>query len=149
MVRRDERMADVAVDGRERSFGAWLQAVTRSESEDQKRRVERASPSTEAAEIRAVLAAVESATRSRSTDASRSGPDARPAPRLTEDDHHEMQVVIGGDVAFVLRLGEPAVDAFGRRTGSRARTTYGLSRIGNRWVVVHEHVWQPEERGTG
>ena len=55
-------------------------------------------------------------------------------------DIEELDVTAGADVAFVwalLRCGTAADLA--REPGSRLRLTIGLRRVGDRWVVTHEH----------
>ena len=55
-------------------------------------------------------------------------------------DISEMNIVAGDDVAFVTALMRCAgTKADGQRTELDFRLTIGLRKIGNKWIVLHEH----------
>ena len=67
-----------------------------------------------------------------------------------EYDIHDLDLVIGADVAFsrsLNRLGGQRAD--GTRTSSWLCTTLGFCKMGGRWRIMHEHTSVPFDMGTG
>ncbi len=67
-----------------------------------------------------------------------------------EYDALDIQIEVGGDVAFVRCLNEfGGTRRDGRPTLSHLRATFGLTRSDGVWKVVHEHVSVPFDMVTG
>jgi len=67
-----------------------------------------------------------------------------------EYDALDIQIEVGGDVAFVRCLNEVGGKRRdGRVALSHRRATFGLTRIEGCWKVVHEHVSVPFDMRTG
>ena len=67
-------------------------------------------------------------------------------------DTHDVDVQVGGDVAFVRCLNQfGGTHTDGTRTNNWLRSTFGLRKIGGRWKAVHEHehVSVPFDMETG
>jgi ketosteroid isomerase-like protein len=61
----------------------------------------------------------------------------------------DLQIAVGGDVAFSRSLNRFGGTREGVRTANWLRSTCGFRRIDGRWMLVHEHVSVPFDMETG
>ncbi len=56
-------------------------------------------------------------------------------------EHHDLVVLVDGDLAFAHALTRMAATPAGESEGFAfwLRSTYGLRRLGGQWAIVHEH----------
>ena len=63
---------------------------------------------------------------------------------------HQIDIAVGGDIAFSHSLNKTAGTTRDGRDGERwVRWTACFRKIGGRWQIVHEHVSVPAYPGTG